>query len=102
MHWYDDGPSGWGFVMMTVGMVLLGGLLLLGVAVLVRSSPTPRDATTAPRPGADEILAERLARGEIDETEYAHRLAVLHGGAPTGSPRVRIQKPPVPPGTGPG
>lgn len=30
----------------------------------------------------EEILAERFARGELDETEYAQRLAVLRVGPP--------------------
>jgi uncharacterized membrane protein len=30
---------------------------------------------------AEEILAQRYARGEINADEYQHRLAVLHGSA---------------------
>ena len=30
----------------------------------------------------EKVLAERLARGEIDETEYAKRLSVLRVGPP--------------------
>ena len=39
--------------------------------------PPPR---TPASPGTPEqLLAERFARGEIDEEEYRHRLAVLRG-----------------------
>ena len=30
----------------------------------------------------EQVLAERFARGELDETEYAQRLAVLRVGPP--------------------
>jgi putative membrane protein len=30
----------------------------------------------------EQVLAERFARGEIDETEYAQRLSVLRVGPP--------------------
>ncbi|MBO0775131.1 MAG: SHOCT domain-containing protein [Actinobacteria bacterium] len=33
-------------------------------------------------PHAEQILAERFARGEIDEQEYRSRLATLRGEAP--------------------
>jgi uncharacterized membrane protein len=39
-----------------------------------RRRPTPLD------PGV--VLAERFARGEIDEVEYAHRLSVIRLGPP--------------------
>jgi len=54
-------------------------LVILGVVFLVRSWRTgaqplvPQIAVLAP----EQLLAGRFARGEIDETEYAHRLAVL-------------------------
>ena len=50
--------------------------------------PTPRTATArppAPHDGAKRILAERYARGEIDEHEYADRLATLRGRDRTSS-----------------
>ncbi|HEY2430663.1 MAG TPA: hypothetical protein VGI06_17130 [Acidimicrobiales bacterium] len=39
-----------------------------------QSLPSPAD------PGA--VLAERFAKGEIDEAEYAHRLSVIRLGPP--------------------
>lgn len=67
MMWWFGGMPGWGAPMM-IGAGLLW-LALLVVAVLVRPRPTPAD----PR----RLLAERFARGEIDEPEYRHALDVL-------------------------
>jgi putative membrane protein len=55
-------------------MVLFwGGLLAAGVYFL-RRRPTRASAG----PSAEEVLAERYARGEIDAEEYRQRRAVLH------------------------
>ncbi|MCX5193119.1 MULTISPECIES: SHOCT domain-containing protein [unclassified Streptomyces] len=47
-----------------------------------RTAPAPYSASDS---GAERLLAERFARGEIDEEEYTRRLAVLrsHGPGPT-------------------
>jgi len=80
MFWYGNGMNGWGYVLMTVGMVLFWGLVIFGIVTLVRyvtrSSPQPRE-TAAPLPAPERLLAERFARGEITETDYRDRLAVL-------------------------
>ncbi|WP_405982171.1 SHOCT domain-containing protein [Streptomyces sp. NBC_00158] len=36
--------------------------------------------------GAERLLAERFARGEIDDEEYSRRLAVLRSHAPGPTP----------------
>ena len=74
MGQYGNGMSGWGPVLMTAGNVLVWALIIACVIALVRylrrSTPTDRSA-------AEELLAERFARGEIDEQEYRERLDVL-------------------------
>lgn len=77
MWWYGDGDlNGWGYTLMTVSMILFWGLIIYGVVVLVRSGN--RDvASVARRPAPEDLLAERYARGEIDEGEYRHRLETL-------------------------
>ncbi|GAA3515055.1 SHOCT domain-containing protein [Actinocatenispora rupis] len=83
MHWYGPGMGPWGYGLMGVTMVLFWALVLAAVAVLVRMLVRGRaahhDGSTPER-----VLAERFARGEIDEQEYRHRLDVLHGRAPGG------------------
>ena len=73
MFWWGPYGSGWGFVLMSVGMLLFWGLVILGVVVVVRYLAVTRRQT------ADEVLAGRLARGEIDEPEYRSRKAALRG-----------------------
>ncbi|WP_235465941.1 SHOCT domain-containing protein [Streptomyces platensis] len=68
-------------------LALLFVIALLIVRALGRSSPT-RGEPPAHRggPHAEQILAERYARGEIDEEEYRRRLATLRGTPPGGAP----------------
>jgi len=80
MYWYDDHMSGWGYALMTVTMVVFWGLLIVGIVALVRylsRDGRPTGAPPAQRPTPDQVLAERFARGEIDEDEYGRRLDAL-------------------------
>jgi putative membrane protein len=56
-------------------------LVIVGVVLLVRYLSSDRRAPVPPAPADDprRILAERYARGEIDEAEYRQRLNVLGG-----------------------
>jgi len=64
--------GGWWWVMAPL-MVALWALLIWGVVALVRSNR--RDANRSP--DAEDLLAERLARGDIDEVEYRRRRALI-------------------------
>jgi putative membrane protein len=76
MWWFGDGTlNGWGYALMTVSMVLFWGLVIYGVVWLVRSAGRDDRADAGPSP--EDLLAERFARGEIDEPEYRQRLGVL-------------------------
>ena len=84
MYWYGSGMSGWGYALMTISMVLFWGAVIFGIVALVRyvgrgvppaSGPPPAQ----PPRSAEGLLAERFARGEIDEDEYQRRLAALRG-----------------------
>ena len=82
MYWWGPGMSGWGYALMSVSMVLFWGLVILGIVVLVRFLARPSQSVGGAgvaRASADQVLAERFARGEIDEQEYQSRLAVLRG-----------------------
>ncbi len=77
-----DHHEGWGSGGMVVGIVLmtmLVALLVVGAVLLVRRER--RTSTTVPlatpTARAEEVLAERLARGEIEVDEYRRTAAAL-------------------------
>jgi len=80
---WGNGVGGWGMALMTASTLLFWGVLITGVVVLVRyanrgtspAMPTGRQSTP------QHLLAERFARGEIDEEEYTRRLQVLDAAA---------------------
>ena len=76
MWWYGNGVSGWGMALMIIGTVLLWVVIILGVVALMRHL-TAGSRTTEHRPTPERLLAERFARGEIDEQEYHQRLDTL-------------------------
>ncbi|UZJ26053.1 hypothetical protein RHODO2019_06370 [Rhodococcus antarcticus] len=85
MFWYgNDGGvgNGWGYLLMGVGMLVFWGLVIAGLVVVFRQ-PERRDRVAggmvASHRTAQQLLAERFARGDIDETEFTGRLAALHG-----------------------
>lgn len=80
MYNHHLGSWGWDYTLMFVGMALFWSLLIVGIFLLIRfvghdsGEPPPR---SLPRHSAEKVLAERFARGEIDEAEYRNRLTVL-------------------------
>jgi len=84
MFWSDHDMSGWGYTGMVIGMVLFWALIIVGIIALIRfsSGANQNRAVPQPQPYSDyetpeQLLAGRFARGELDETEYRHRLEVL-------------------------
>lgn len=77
MGWYHEGVGWGGWLVMVVGMVAFWGLAVWAVIAIFRSTqPSTGGDATAHRDPLD-ILDERFARGEIDETEYRARADVL-------------------------
>jgi putative membrane protein len=79
MMWYwGDATPWWGWMLMTLGMVVFWGLVIWGIWYVVTHAAA--GTGPAPRGGrAEHILDERLARGEIDTDEYARLRDVLRG-----------------------
>ena len=79
MMFWDNGMGLWGMLFMLVGGLLFWGLIITGIVVLVRHlGRTGQPAGPADvGAGAEQLLAQRYARGEIDEDEYTKRLSVL-------------------------
>lgn len=66
------------------GMMGMGWLLMLMIAglvawMLIRAAPGPTPTDRDPTSSAQRILAERFARGDIDDEEYQRRSAELSG-----------------------
>jgi putative membrane protein len=83
MMWYG-GDGGWvGWALMTVAMVVFWALLITAVVLLVRYLVSSQRAGANPAEGsahAENLLADRYARGEIDDDEYQRRIALLRQG----------------------
>jgi putative membrane protein len=82
MFWNDGGSWGAGqWIAMSLGMLLFFGLVAVAIYFIVHSlqDDRSRNQWAPPTATADQLLAERFARGEIDADEYAARRAVLHG-----------------------
>jgi putative membrane protein len=78
MYPYGEHMSGWGYALGITGMVLFWVVLVLAIALAVRYLDRRRDESPPPPPPtAEQVLAGRFARGEIDADEYRQRLDTL-------------------------
>ena len=77
MIWYGGDMNWWGYAGMGIGMVLFWALLIGGIVLLVRLSVSGSSEPPQPPASAEQILASRYASGDITETEYRDRLAIL-------------------------
>lgn len=72
-HW----GAGMGLWTWLFALLIIAGLVALVIAVVRGASGGARGGDG--RSSAEQILAERFARGEIDEEEYQRRLRALRG-----------------------
>ncbi|NUK33629.1 SHOCT domain-containing protein [Streptomyces lunaelactis] len=85
--WFDHDVSGWGWFAMSASMILFWALIITAVVLLLRAVGQTSEHTHSPKGHSPEqVLAERFARGEIDEEEYRRRLATLHASGPPAKP----------------
>lgn len=87
MFWYDGHGGGWAWWqggLMWLAMIVFWALLIWAVYALVngiiRRGREPERGERQPG-GAQQILDERLARGEIDAEEYRRLRELLDGPA---------------------
>ena len=74
--------NGWGWGWMVVMMTIAVLLVTLLAVTLMRS--TSQGSHSVPEKDPAQVLALRLARGEIDEEEYQRRMTLLrpeHGSS---------------------
>ncbi|MFD4560107.1 SHOCT domain-containing protein [Streptomyces sp. NPDC058469] len=77
-YWNQLGMSGWDWFAMSIGSVLLWAVFLTSAVLLIRNlTHTSQRPNTLAAPSPEQVLADRFARGEMDEEEYRNRLAVL-------------------------
>jgi putative membrane protein len=76
--WHHSGDHWWAWL---IGLGLLAALVILAVWAVSRvtqsHSTAGPPAAPSPRSSAEDVLAERFARGEIDEDEYRRRRDAL-------------------------
>ena len=78
MMWYGHDLGGWGYALMVIGMLAFWGLLVVGIALLIRG-PGRSGPTDGGIRNPEQVLAERFADGQIDQKEYTDRLTTLRG-----------------------
>ena len=78
MYWTGTGMSGWGMALMGAGTAAFWALVVIAVVALVRTVGRWPGEGRGERPNAEDVLAERFARGEIDEGTYRQDLETLH------------------------
>ncbi|WP_406306795.1 SHOCT domain-containing protein [Streptomyces sp. NBC_00885] len=83
MFWYDHDVSGWGWFAMSASMILFWALIITAAVLLFRAlNRAPEHTHMHGGPSPEQLLAERFARGDIDEEEYQRRLAALRSSGP--------------------
>jgi putative membrane protein len=75
MYGHGAGMNGWGYAVMVLAALVIVGLVVAGVLALAQLRNPAR------RPGAEQILQERFARGEVDEDEFRSRMDELRTGS---------------------
>ena len=76
MMWNDGPWSAGDWVGMVMMMVLFWGFVIAATVLVIRSSRSERPGRGG-LPAADQVLAERFARGDIDEEEFSRRRKLL-------------------------
>lgn len=75
------GGWGWGgWILMTLVMVLFWALVITAMVLAIRyltGGSHPNQASPSSARAAEDVLAERFARGEIDDDEYRQRMTTL-------------------------
>jgi putative membrane protein len=88
MMYSGSGMGDWGMILMTVSNLLFWGLVTAAILAVIRYSGRSalHGAPITHGPAPQQLLAERFARGDIDENEYARRLQVLRTGPQGNTP----------------
>lgn len=79
MYGWHYQAMGGGWIVMFIGMVVFGGAFAFGISSLLRHDHEgpAKSGSLHQDSAAVGVLKERLARGELSEENYAHRLSLL-------------------------
>jgi putative membrane protein len=80
MMMMECGAGGWGHWVWMAATFVFWALLITAVVLVVRYLVSLRATDAHPTTGAtreEGLLAERYARGEIDDDEYKRRMSLL-------------------------
>lgn len=74
--WHNGGTGWW--ILMAVLTVVFWAVVITVVVLAIRYVASDRGRSAGPTSAqAEDVLAERYARGEVDDDEYRRRLALL-------------------------
>jgi putative membrane protein len=76
--WWNDGWGAW-WLVMPLAMIGFWVAVIWVVVNLLWNRPSPTSTGGAGPLSPEEILAQRYARGEIDDNVYQRRLGTLRG-----------------------
>ena len=75
------GGWGWGgWILMSLVMVVFWALVITAIVLAIRyltGGSDPNQVSPSSARAAEDVLAERFARGEIDDDEYRQRMTTL-------------------------
>lgn len=76
---YGYHMGGWGYALMGLNTLLFVALLIIGAFAMFRSHNHSSDParSTLHRDTPEDLLAERYARGELNDDEFQHRRDTL-------------------------
>lgn len=77
MFWYGNSMNGWGYALMVFAMIAFWVVIVLAVIAIVRAVTRTSQPSHSSADTPEQILAQRLARGEINEEEYQHTRRLL-------------------------
>ena len=86
-RWDHEWGGGWLLPRFFLILAFIGVFIWIGISLARRAALAPPGTVSASPPSPartspQEILAERLARGEIEPDDYRHRLEMLTSPAP--------------------
>lgn len=81
MTWWNGGVGWGGWLAMSLMMIVVWGVLIFGGIARWRATDrSDRSQPPAGHPTPEQLLDERIARGEIDIEEYRQRRESLRSG----------------------